>query len=170
MTQDEIIEMAKQAGMYGLVEGGLIEEFEVFAKLVAAKAIAVLESQEPVGEVDAIGLNETDFHVSFKRSMPLGTKLYAHPPQRTEQEQPLPPVEIGVDVTADGASVVAFYRRPNAVMEMFYSQFHPAPQRTWVGLTNNELQPIADEYRILFGSWVEDFARDIEAKLKEKNT
>ena len=43
-------------------------------------------------------------------------------------------------------------------------------QRPWVGLTNNELQPIADEYRILFGSWVEDFARAIEAKLKEKNT
>ncbi len=42
-------------------------------------------------------------------------------------------------------------------------------QRTWVGLTNNELQPIADEYRILFGSWVEDFARAIEAKLKKKN-
>lgn len=41
---------------------------------------------------------------------------------------------------------------------------------TWVGLTNNELQPIADEYRILFGSWVEDFARAIESKLKEKNT
>jgi hypothetical protein len=44
------------------------------------------------------------------------------------------------------------------------------PKREWVGLTNNELQPIADEYRILFGSWVEDFARAIEAKLKEKNT
>ncbi len=43
------------------------------------------------------------------------------------------------------------------------------PQRPWVGLTNNELQPIADEYRILFGSWVEDFARAIEAKLKQKN-
>ena len=42
-------------------------------------------------------------------------------------------------------------------------------ERPWVGLTNNELQPIADEYRILFGSWVEDFARAIEAKLKEKN-
>ena len=48
--------------------------------------------------------------------------------------------------------------------------FDPRTQRTWVGLTNNELQPIADEYRILFGSWVEDFARAIEAKLKEKNT
>ena len=45
----------------------------------------------------------------------------------------------------------------------------PAAQRTWVGLTNNELQPIADEYRILFGSWVEDFAKAIESKLKEKN-
>ena len=42
-------------------------------------------------------------------------------------------------------------------------------QRTWVELTNNELQPIADEYRILFGSWVEDFARAIEAKLRSKN-
>lgn len=45
-----------------------------------------------------------------------------------------------------------------------------SPQRTWVGLTNNDLQPIAEEYRILFGSWVHDFARAIEAKLKEKNT
>ena len=45
----------------------------------------------------------------------------------------------------------------------------PHPQRTWVGLTNNDLQPIAEEYRILFGSWVHDFARAIEAKLKEKN-
>ena len=43
-------------------------------------------------------------------------------------------------------------------------------QRTWQGLTNNDLQPIAEEYRILFGSWVHDFARAIEAKLKEKNT
>ena len=43
-------------------------------------------------------------------------------------------------------------------------------QRTWVGLTNNELQPIADEYRILFGSWVKDFARAIEAKLRGKNS
>ena len=43
------------------------------------------------------------------------------------------------------------------------------PKRTWVGLTNNDLQPIADEYQILFGSWVHDFARAIEAKLKQKN-
>jgi hypothetical protein len=52
-----------------------------------------------------------------------------------KQEQPLPPVEICVDVTVDGASVVAFYRRPDAVMEMFYSQFHPQPKREPVAWT-----------------------------------
>lgn len=55
----------------------------------------------------------------------------------------------------------------NAMMAM---HDHLKSQRTWVGLTNNDLQPIAEEYRILFGSWVHDFARAIEAKLKEKNT
>jgi len=45
-----------------------------------------------------------------------------------------------------------------------------APKREWQGLTQDELKPICDEYRILFGYWVNDFARVIEAKLKEKNT
>ena len=58
-------------------------------------------------------------------------------------------------------------RSINEVLEL--ENFTQSPQRTWVGLTNNELQPIADEYRILFGSWVEDFARAIEAKLRSKN-
>ena len=37
MTQDEIIEMAKQAGFSGSVAKMWIEYFEDFAKLVAAK-------------------------------------------------------------------------------------------------------------------------------------
>jgi hypothetical protein len=49
--------------------------------------------------------------------------------QAERQEPDLPPVEIGVDVTEHGTTVVAFYRRPNAVMEMFYSQFHPQPKQ-----------------------------------------
>ena len=44
MTQDEIIEMARFAGIridsFGF-QGGFIEEFETFAKLIAAKATAV---------------------------------------------------------------------------------------------------------------------------------
>jgi len=47
------------------------------------------------------------------------------------------------------------------------------PQRTWVGLTYDEIAEVEDEYivdyRIPAGSaW--NFAKDIEAKLKEKNT
>ena len=51
MTQDEIIEMAIQAGFveYELDDGTINafdKRYEAFAKLVAAKAIADLESQE----------------------------------------------------------------------------------------------------------------------------
>ena len=43
-------------------------------------------------------------------------------------------------------------------------------KREWVGLTDEELEPLCNEWRIVFGSWTYDFARAIEAKLKEKNT
>jgi len=47
-----------------------------------------------------------------------------------------------------------------------------APQRTWVGLTDEEIAEVEDEYivdyRIPAGSaW--NFAKDIESKLKGKN-
>ena len=48
MTQDEIIEMARQAGYHLGIAKHDIELLEAFAKLVAAKAIAELESQETV--------------------------------------------------------------------------------------------------------------------------
>lgn len=52
-----------------------------------------------------------------------------------EQEEPLPLVDIGVDVTPEGTHVVACYNRPDAVQEMFYSQFHP--------LAKPEQEPVA---------------------------
>jgi len=44
------------------------------------------------------------------------------------------------------------------------------PQRTWVGLTDEDLKLLSAEWRIVYGAWMDDFAKDIEAKLKEKNT
>ena len=44
----------------------------------------------------------------------------------------------------------------------------PAAQRTWVGLTDAEIQAIHDTYYRRMGP--QEFARAIEAKLKEKNT
>jgi len=137
------------------------------------QAIAELEIQEPVAWAD-MGTRDVDNDagLSWTTGHFHTTPLYTHPPQRTEQEQPLPPVEIGVDVTADSASVVAFYRRPNAVMEMFYSQFHPAPQRTWVGLTDEEIIDVIHPLVVADLSDEQtdyEIAKAIEAKLKQKN-
>jgi len=50
------------------------------------------------------------------------------------------------------------------------SQNTTPSQRTWVGLTEEDLKLLSAEWRIVYGAWMDDFARDIEAKLKEKNT
>ena len=56
--------------------------------------------------------------------------------------------------------------------EAYKQAGHPLPERGWVGLTDAEIAVVEDEYivdyRIPAGSaW--NFAKDIEAKLKEKN-
>ena len=50
------------------------------------------------------------------------------------------------------------------------ADFEEKLQRTWVGLTEEDLKLLSAEWRIVYGAWMDDFARDIEAKLKEKNT
>ena len=42
-------------------------------------------------------------------------------------------------------------------------------QRTWVGLTDEEIQVVLDDFQKYYDT-MNDFARAIEAKLKEKNT
>ena len=42
-------------------------------------------------------------------------------------------------------------------------------KRPWVGLTQVELELLCDEWRIIYGAYVEEFAKDIEKKIKEKN-
>ena len=44
------------------------------------------------------------------------------------------------------------------------------PQRTWVGLTEEDLKLLSAKWRIVYGAWMDDFAKDIEAKFKKKNT
>ena len=115
-----------------------------------------------------------------------------------EQEEPLPLVDIGVDVTPEGTHVVACYNRPDAVQEMFYSQFHPLtkPQqepvcdkdpfycwsiRCQVGKVCKHTAPPKRAWAGLTDDEIDqiaaevcfgyiDVARAIEAKLKERNT
>jgi hypothetical protein len=74
-----------------------------------------------------------------------------------------------------GGYVLRFWPSDNGWMCGITPQMMEALQqkRTWVGLTDEEIAEVEDEYivdyRIPAGSaW--NFAKDIEAKLKEKNT
>jgi hypothetical protein len=58
--------------------------------------------------------------------------------QAEKQEPDLPPVFIGVDVTLKGTQVNAFYRRPNDVAEMFYSEFHPLAKPEQESISTND--------------------------------
>jgi hypothetical protein len=52
-----------------------------------------------------------------------------------------------------------------------WETLYTTPQtRSWVGLTEQDLKPICDKWRIVYGAWVDDFAKDIEARLRSKNT
>ena len=84
------------------------------------------------------------------------------------QAEPWAPVSIGVDVTSAGAHVVGIYALDADTSQIFYAKFHHAPQRTWQGLTDEEVEKI---YRAVDGNdFPLDFYSEIEAKLKEKNT
>ncbi len=70
--------------------------------------------------------------------------------------------EHSIEIRVYGQTVTFVTREPMAHYkdgDRFYR--HP-PQRQ--PLTDEQLKPIADEYRILFGGWVVDFARAIERK------
>ena len=90
-------------------------------------------------------------------------------------DEPWSPVSIGVDMTEAGAHVVGIYAMSDETSQIFYAKHHPAPQRTWVGLTDGEV----DKMILLMGfppDWitenaiVKNIVRNLEAKLKAKNS
>jgi hypothetical protein len=88
MTQEEIIEMATTAFEIcnHIPNLKIPKEFiEIFAKLVAAKAIAELESQEPVAYLCENAVGHKYFRWKKPTSIYKPIALYIHPPQRTWQ-------------------------------------------------------------------------------------
>jgi hypothetical protein len=57
----------------------------------------------------------------------------------------------------------------NQETHYFIPLYTAPPQRTWVGLTEEDLKLLSAEWRIVYGAWMDDFAKEIEAKLKQKN-
>jgi len=87
------------------------------------------------------------------------------------KDEPWSPVSIGVDVTKEGAHVVGIYALDKDTSQIFYAKHHPAPQRTWVGLTYEDMVALQKDLYDAKGESVlpTTFAMAVEAKLKEKN-
>ena len=113
------------------------------------QAIAELESQKPMATI-AVRWHEPVGKVAYvlEVNLPVGVhKLYTHPPQRTEQE----PMEDDFFKMIADSNPKPF----------------PPPQRTWIGLTDDEFNELYERYVPLtcYALLIEK----VEAKLKEKN-
>jgi hypothetical protein len=84
--------------------------------------------------------------------------LYHHPQPKQEQGEPI------------GTAGELF---TNAALERLdfrpSTKIYTTPQQR-KPLTDEDLKLLSAEWRIVYGAWMDDFAKEIEAKLKEKNT
>jgi len=165
MTQDEIIEMAQECKLIGMrphLDGIYSEALVAFAKLVAAKE----RLEYPMREVQRLGQEieqEPCVHAKnpkgcYRVRCQVGDKCVddemsfrTTPPQRTEPICPECKAEVLYECVACS------------------SNNYP-PQRTWVGLMDEEViaASASATYMDDLDAWT--FAKAIEQALKEKNT
>ena len=77
------------------------------------------------------------------------------------------PREEKLDVLAEWISDLLEIR--NEMIPNPKSWHHFMNDKIWHGLTDEDLKSLCDKWKIMYGGYVNDFARSIEDKLKEKN-
>ena len=138
---------------------------------IAAIKSALEAKDEPVGEV----LNERGEVDYISYVPPVGTALYTTPPKQEAKDEPVPVaiVEVfGKDWRLDYMALPVGKHKLYAQQYLYTTL---PPQRTWVGLTDEEIQ---QSHRLKckeFRHWLDERTFLIacnwaEAKLKEKNT
>ena len=152
MTQDEALKLAFD--WYG--SGS--QDPDEFEKLI--KAIVAQPEQEPVAWWNNTGTH-IDLNVSGR-----GTPLYTHPPQRVEQKMVMWPCLIDTADFSKGTVTIVMQCDDYKVSAGTHWLSTAPPQRTWVGLTPEEMEYI----RNAWGLSTYRIMEDTEAKLKEKNT
>jgi len=145
-----MIEVLKQAYQLLLTEPHaptVCDQLEIIFR----RAIAELESQEPVATVTSETGADITMSWWHEPALPVGTKLFTHPPQRKEPVDYEKLAALGwqaIECGICGGGAMGY------------------PQRTWAGLTDDEI----DTWNIVGHESLREFVRAIEAKLKEKNT
>jgi hypothetical protein len=191
MTQDEIYEMAHQAGVENEFNYDFRLSLEAFAKLVAAKALAKEKALQALhSENGRLGLYKDAYaqpQQAYLKGFDEGCKSMSAK-NKTENIGCLGmPVNVLVTPPQPEQEPVAYYHphkgfyfaKPTSVSAPTIVDFEPLalyitpPQRTWVGLTDEQIDAIGMKMfgKAGFGGNDDrEFARLLEAKFKEKNT
>ena len=182
MTQDEIIEMAKQVGVEATGNEYwpfFIEELMDFAKLVAEKAIkealAQPEQIPPSADSNTHQPERHELQAKGEHPAPCARHCEANAFQiviknlkaQLAQPEQEPVAWQGVHDQTD-----LYYRKPPQAdaRPLYTTPSAPPPQRTWVGLTDDEIEALA--------SWwpsydqmpaIKVLIKDVTNSLKEKN-
>ena len=154
MTKEEIIEMAKQAGFvdYELDDGttnAFDKRYEAFAKMVAEH-----ERDYERGFIDGM-------QKQMQSSVDKAVNRMAQP-----EQEPVAYINIE-ERKLEWAYKYMSWDTPTVVNLPKIPLYTTPPQRTWVGLTDEEIDKTLKVYEQDYG-WI-SFAKAIEAKLKEKN-
>jgi len=161
MTNKEAMKLALEALQTLMIERGSIYD----KAITAIKERLAQPEQEPVGSV-VRWVDGSLIHGWFGDPPPEGTLLYAHPPQRTEQEPVAWMSPSWIDPNTRGWQSDSFESIP---IEGWLPIYTTPPQRTWVGLTEQEHTDIAVECGCMSADWV-FYGAAVERKVKERNT
>ena len=179
----EFIEVTNKGSSFWLVPASQLNKTVTSLR----QAIAEAEKQEPVATVHA-SWNDDEGFMLVKRTgerLSIGDSLYTHPkPKRTEQEQQIETLkrclsqmqEAAKDLVEQAKSLTSPQRTEPISLQCAHCQvtietlndkvMHLLAQRTWVGLTDEEMHECWNSPLTPLGM---KHARTIEAKLKQKN-
>jgi hypothetical protein len=120
----------------------------------AIKESLTVAEQEPVAWMNKHGACVSEVFKKIEANVEeYTTPLYTAPPRREAQEPMHPEIK----------TICEDY------FDRFFRESSAPPRREWVGLTDEEIADIANSCR-WSNTYHADFARAIEAKLREKNS
>ncbi len=148
MTKDEALRLALEALEIEDLACRYLKEqtpSQIVEAITAIKKTLAQPEQEPVAIIEQLWaiIDDIDTYGDIAKS---DDKLYRSMVERRQKER------WGTGITTDGYTL----------------NIPTPPQRTWVGLTDEDISNIWHNCKPYYDE--DDFARAIEAKLKEKNT
>jgi hypothetical protein len=161
MTKDEALQLALEAlEEIGLKWPNVLEAIDAIKEALETK-------DEPVAmryDFDGYGYkyidngSGSDWQNRIKNAEP----LYATPQIKTKDEPLITVDDLEQEIYENTREFISFN-----VMKWMIKKFYTTPQRTWVGLSDEEMKRTC---RDVFSFDPYEIAKAIEAKLKERNT